>query len=73
MIHGVVNLRREATLSLVVGNSSGQREVINTVKVDKSRQFCSQPSQNWDMAHSTITGILARSNGETESAGTGDL
>jgi clan AA aspartic protease len=31
MIHGVVNLRREATLSLVVGNSSGQREVINTV------------------------------------------
>lgn len=31
MIYGVVNLRREATLPLVVGNSSGQREVINAV------------------------------------------
>ena len=31
MIYGVVNLRREATLPLVVGNSSGQREVIDTV------------------------------------------
>jgi clan AA aspartic protease len=31
MIYGVVNLRREATLPLVVGNSNGQREVINTV------------------------------------------
>lgn len=31
MIYGVVNLRREATLPLVVGNSIGQRESINTV------------------------------------------
>ncbi|MFM2303517.1 MAG: hypothetical protein RLZZ135_926 [Cyanobacteriota bacterium] len=31
MIYGVVNLRREATLPLVVGNSSGQRQVIDTV------------------------------------------
>ena len=31
MIYGVVNLRREATLPLVVGNSSTQRQVINTV------------------------------------------
>jgi clan AA aspartic protease len=31
MIYGVVNLRREATLPLVVGNSTGQQEFINTV------------------------------------------
>jgi hypothetical protein len=31
MIHGVVNLRREATLPLVIGNSSGEREVIDTI------------------------------------------
>ena len=31
MIYGVVNLRCEATLPLVVGNSSGQREVVDTV------------------------------------------
>ena len=31
MIYGVVNLRREATLPVVIGNSSGQREVIDTV------------------------------------------
>jgi clan AA aspartic protease len=31
MICGVVNLRREATLPIVVGNSSGQREIIDVV------------------------------------------
>ncbi len=31
MIYGVVNSRREAMLPLVVGNSIGQREAINTV------------------------------------------
>jgi clan AA aspartic protease len=31
MIYGVVNLRCEAMLPLVVGNSTGQRESINTV------------------------------------------
>lgn len=31
MMQGIVNLCREATLSLAVGNSSDQREVINTV------------------------------------------
>jgi predicted aspartyl protease len=31
MIYGVVNLRREAMLPLVVGNSNEQRQVIDTV------------------------------------------
>lgn len=31
MIQGVVNLRREATIPLVVGNASGQRQVIDAV------------------------------------------
>jgi hypothetical protein len=31
MIHGVVNFRYELTLSLVIGNSNGQREFVNTV------------------------------------------
>lgn len=31
MIQGVVNLRCEVTLPLVVGNTSGQRQVIDTV------------------------------------------
>jgi clan AA aspartic protease len=31
MIQGVVNLRCEATLAVVIGNSSGQRQVIDTV------------------------------------------
>lgn len=31
MIYGVVNLRREATLPLVISNSFGQREVIDTI------------------------------------------
>lgn len=31
MIQGVVNLRREATIPLVVGNATGQRQVIDAV------------------------------------------
>jgi clan AA aspartic protease len=31
MIQGVVNLRCEATLAVVIGNSGGQRQVIDTV------------------------------------------
>ncbi|MFM7476756.1 MAG: clan AA aspartic protease [Microcystis aeruginosa] len=46
MIRGVVNLRREATLSLVVGNySSGQREFINTVIDTGFDGFLSLPSE----------------------------
>jgi clan AA aspartic protease len=45
MIHGVVNLRREATLPLVVGNSSGQREIINTVIDTGFDGFLSLPSE----------------------------
>ncbi|MBP0013829.1 MAG: clan AA aspartic protease [Roseofilum sp. SBFL] len=45
MIYGVVNWRREATLPLVVGNSSGQREVIDTV-IDTGFDGClSLPSE----------------------------
>jgi len=45
MIYGVVNLRREATLSLVVGNSSGQREFINNVIDTGFDGFLSLPSE----------------------------
>jgi len=45
MIHGVVNLRREATLPLVVGNSTGQREVIDTVIDPGFDGFLSLPSE----------------------------
>ena len=45
MIYGVVNLRREATLPLVVGNSSGQREVIDTVVDTGFDGFLSLPSE----------------------------
>jgi clan AA aspartic protease len=45
MIHGVVNLRREATLPLVIGNSTGQREVINTVIDTGFDGFLSLPSE----------------------------
>jgi clan AA aspartic protease len=45
MIYGVVNLRREATIPLVVGNSSGQREAIDTVIDTGFDGFLSLPSE----------------------------
>jgi len=45
MIYGVVNLRREATLPLVVGHSNGQREVINIVIDTGFDGFLSLPSE----------------------------
>jgi clan AA aspartic protease len=45
MIQGVVNLRREATLPLVIGNSTGQREVIDTVIDTGFDGFLSLPSE----------------------------
>jgi clan AA aspartic protease len=45
MIYGVVNLRREATLSLVVGNSDGQNQFIDTVIDTGFDGFLSLPSE----------------------------
>jgi clan AA aspartic protease len=45
MIYGIVNVRREATLPLVIGNSSGQREVIDTVIDTGFDGFLSLPSK----------------------------
>jgi clan AA aspartic protease len=45
MIYGVVNLRREATLPLVISNSSGQQEVIDTVIDTGFDGFLSLPSE----------------------------
>jgi clan AA aspartic protease len=45
MIYGVVNLRREATLPLVVGNSSEKQQVIDTVIDTGFDGFLSLPSE----------------------------
>jgi clan AA aspartic protease len=45
MIYGVVNLRREATLPLVVGNSTEQRQVIDAVIDTGFNGFLSLPSE----------------------------
>lgn len=44
MIYGVVNVRCEATLPLVVGNSTGQRQLIETVIDTGFSGFLSLPS-----------------------------
>ena len=44
MIYGVINFRREATLPLVVGNGSGQRELVETVIDTGFDGFLSLPS-----------------------------
>lgn len=45
MIYGVVNLRREATLPLVVGKSTEQRQVIDAVIDTGFNGFLSLPSE----------------------------
>jgi clan AA aspartic protease len=44
MMHGVVNLRREATLTVVVGNSNRQLQAIDTVIDTGFSGFLSLPS-----------------------------
>jgi clan AA aspartic protease len=44
MIYGVVNLRREATLPLVVGNAAKQQQVVDTVIDTGFNGFLSLPS-----------------------------
>jgi clan AA aspartic protease len=45
MMNGVVNLRREATLSLVVGNENKQQQVIDAVIDTGFTGFLSLPSE----------------------------
>jgi clan AA aspartic protease len=45
MIHGVVNFRYELTLPIVVGNSNGKREFVNTVIDTGFDGFLSLPSE----------------------------
>jgi clan AA aspartic protease len=45
MIYGVVNLRREATLPIVVGTPDGQRQFIDTVIDTGFDGFLSLPSE----------------------------
>lgn len=45
MMQGVVNLRREATFSLVVGNADGQKKLINTVIDTGFDGFLSLPAE----------------------------
>lgn len=45
MIYGVVNFRYELTLPLLVGDSNGQREMINTVIDTGFDGFLSLPSE----------------------------
>jgi clan AA aspartic protease len=44
MMHGVVNLRREATLSIVVGNVNRQQQVVDTVIDTGFTGFLSLPA-----------------------------
>jgi predicted aspartyl protease len=44
MIYGVVNLHREATLPLVVGNAEKQQQVVDTVIDTGFNGFLSLPS-----------------------------
>ena len=44
-MHGVVNLHREAALSIVIGNSTGQREFIDVVIDTGFDGFLSLPSE----------------------------
>ncbi len=44
MIHGVVNLRCEATIPLVVGNSNGQRQFVEAAIDTGFSGFLTLPS-----------------------------